>query len=143
MVEHLQAIDSPGNVFKLTDSMAEGDGRTALDWLNRLLRHREPPVKIFFMLTRHFRLLLETCYLLEAKIQPRYLAEELKVPPFVAQKMQRQVSLYDRQMLENIILEFHDWDRKIKTGQIEPAQALEIILGRICSLHPETKVIGG
>lgn len=143
VVEDLQAVDSPGNVFKLTDSLAEGDGSTALGWLNRLLRHREPPLKIFFMLTRHFRLLLETCSLLEAGTDPRQLAGELKVPPFVAQKLHRQASLYSRRTLEDIMLTLHDCDLKIKTGRVDPEQALEVALGWISSLHPQQKVVDG
>ncbi len=136
VVEELQSIDSPGNVFKLTDSLAEGDGKAALERLNRLLRHREPPLKIFFMLTRHFRLILETCYLLEAKTHPRQLAEELRVPPFVAQKLHRQASLYSRRTLEDIILMLHDCDLKIKTGRVDPVLALEVTFGWISGLHP-------
>ena len=142
VIEELQAIDSPANIFKLTDSLAEGDGKTALGLLNRLLRHREPPLKIFFMFTRHFRLLLETCALLEMGTPPRQLAGELKVPPFVSQKLYRQASLYSRETLEDIILELHDCDFKIKTGQVEPALALEVILGWISSFHRSPKVAG-
>jgi len=143
IVEDLQAVDSPGNVFKLTDSLAEGDGSAALDRLNRLLRHREPPLKILFMITRHFRLLLETCSLQEAGTHPRQLAGELKVHPFVAQKLHRQASFYSRQILEEIMLGLHDCDLKIKTGQIDPEQALKITLGWICSLHPQNTAADG
>ncbi len=144
VVELLQAIDSPGNIFKLTDSLAAGDGRGAHELLGRLLRHREAPLKIFFMLTRHFRLLLLTRNLLEAGARPGQLAGELKVHPYEAQKLGRQAALYNLRTLEDILLALHDWDLKIKTGRVGPEPALEIIFGRIGGLlSPSAKVVDG
>jgi len=130
-VETLFSGDLQGNVFKLADALAEGKLNEAQDFLNLLLRRREQPLLIFFMLTRHFRMLLQTCSLLEEGRNGGDLSSTLGVQPFVARKLKEQTARYSRYTLEEALLALQKTDRHIKTGCLEPAQALKLILNRV------------
>jgi DNA polymerase III subunit delta len=86
--------DLQGNVFKLADAMAEKNLSGAESLLQLLLGRREKPLLIFFMLARHYRLLLQARCLLDEGLPPGQFASTLEVPPFVARKLQDQACVY-------------------------------------------------
>jgi len=130
-VETLFAGDLQGNVFKLADALAEGALAGAQDFLDLLMKRREQPLLILFMLTRHYRLLLQAFSLLEEGRSGADLASILGVQPFVARKLKEQTALYNRRVLEEAMLALQKTDCQIKTGCLEPAQALQLVLSRI------------
>ncbi len=138
-VETLFSGDLQGNVFKLADALAEGNLNEAQDFLNLLLQRREQPLLIFFMLTRHYRMLLQAYSLLEEGRSGGDLASILGVQPFVARKLREQTALYSRYTLEEAMLALQKTDHQIKTGCLEPAQALKLILYRIDNVQAKTR----
>lgn len=130
-VDSLFAGDLQGDVFKLSDALAEGNLDRAYRLLEMLLRRREKPLLIFFMLVRHYRLLLETCCLLEEGMPSSEFASSLEVHPFVARKLSQQAQNYARPVLEDVLIALQNADLQIKTGRIEPEQALKLTLSRI------------
>ncbi len=131
VVNKLFSGDLQGDVFKLSDAMAERDMLKAHNMLEFLLRKREKPLLIFFMLSRHYRLLLETHCLLDEGIPQGEFASSLAVHPFVARKLREQAVTYKRLELEEILLAMQESDMQIKTGKIEASQVLSLILNRI------------
>ncbi len=131
IVEDLFSGDIQGDVFKLSDSMAEGNMVGAHDLLDLLLRRREKPLLIFFMLVRHYRLLLQAHCLMEDGLPQNEFVSSLEVHPFVARKLREQAASYSRYVLEEVLLALQKADQQIKTGRIEPSQALKLIINRI------------
>jgi DNA polymerase III subunit delta len=131
VVDHLFSGDIQGDVFKLADAMAEGNLSRAHELLELLLRRREKPLQIFFMLVRHYRLLLQAYCLLEEGMPPAEFTAALAVHPFVARKMREQAAKCNRLILEEVIIALQKTDFQIKTGRIEPAQALKLVLSKI------------
>ncbi len=130
-IENLFSGDLQGSVFKLADALAEGSPARAQEILDLLLKRREQPLLIFFMLTRHYRMLLQAYSLLEEGRGGSDLSSALGVQPFVARKLKEQTVLYDRKALEDAMLALQKTDYQIKTGCLEPAQALQLVLSRI------------
>ncbi len=131
IVDTLFSGDVQGNIFKLTDALSEGDLAGAQDLLSLLLKKREKPLLILFMLVRHYRLLLQAFCLHDEGMPQKEFNEALGVHPFVARKLRDQAALLSRHILEEALLTLQDADRQIKTGLIEPAQALALILNRV------------
>lgn len=138
-VDTLFSGDIQGDIFKLSDAMAEGNTAGAHDILELLLRRREKPLLIFFMLVRHYRLLLQAHCLQEVGIPQSEFASTLEVHPFVARKLREQAVNYKRYALEEVLLALQKADMQIKTGQIEPTQALRLILSRIAYVQDSTR----
>lgn len=135
VVELLFSGDMRGNVFTLTDALSEGNMERALQVLTLLIEKREEPLKIFFMLVRHFRLLLSARSLREEKISPAQHPGALGVQPFAARKLYSQSAAFSCESLEEIIVFLQKQDYKIKTGQVLPRQALEISIAGVHQLR--------
>ncbi|MEW5785254.1 MAG: DNA polymerase III subunit delta [Bacillota bacterium] len=139
VVEQLYSGDSQANVFALADSLSEGDLQGALAILQHLLSRREEPVRIFFMLVRHYRLLIIARSLLDERIPPAEHAAALQVPPFAVRRLLQQASLYSSEILADALPVLQQIDRQIKTGALEPRLALEITLGKLGHLTRSMK----
>ncbi len=135
VVDLLFSGDLQGNVFKLADALAERNLIGAESLLQLLIGRREKPLLIFFMIARHYRLLLQARCLLDEGLPPSQFASTLEVPPFVARKLQDQTGAYSRTALEDVIIILQESDHKIKTGRLEPGQALSLIMSRIDHLQ--------
>ena len=131
VVEDLFTGDIQGDVFKLSDAMAEGNMDAAYNILDLLLRRREKPLLIFFMLVRHYRLLLQAHSLMQDGLPQQEFASTLEVHPFVAGKLREQAVLYNGYVLEEVLIALQEADRQIKTGRLDPERALELTLSRI------------
>lgn len=131
VVELLHAGDAQANVFKMVDALSDGYANRAIYLLHLLLARREQPVMIFFMLVRHYRLLLAALALQKEGVPPAQHHSALKVHPFVAGKLRRQLEFYRQETLEEILIELHKNDLDIKTGRLEPGRAIEKAIGQI------------
>ncbi|MGM0687982.1 MAG: DNA polymerase III subunit delta [Bacillota bacterium] len=134
-VDTLFSGDIQGDIFRLSDAIAEGNTAKAHDILELLLRRREKPLLIFFMVVRHYRLLLQAHCLQQAGIPHNEFASTLEVHPFAARKLREQVVSFNRYALEEVLLALQKADMQIKTGQIESNHALRLILNRIAYIQ--------
>jgi DNA polymerase III subunit delta len=130
-VDLLFSGDLEGNVFKLADALAEGYPTRARGMLNLLLSKNEKPLLIFFMLVRHYRLLLQARCLVEEGMPLTEITSTLAVHPFVARKLRDQASKLERRNLEDVYVALQKADMQIKTGVFDPVQALRLTLSRI------------
>ncbi|MDW7740371.1 MAG: DNA polymerase III subunit delta [Bacillota bacterium] len=129
IVDFLHSGDIQGDVFKLSDAVTEGEFNKAYHLLELLYRKREKPLLIFFMLVRHYRLMLQAKSLLEEGIPASEFPKALEVHPFVARKLREQAARYEQKTLEKILIELQQFDLKIKTGLLDPEQALYLLIG--------------
>ena len=136
VVELLFSGDTWGNVFTLTDALSKGNIHRAQQLLAVLAGKREEPLRIFFMLVRHFRLLLCARSLRDEKIPPARHPGELGVKPFEARKLYGQSASFSRESLEEIIIFLQGLDYRIKTGRVVPGQGLEMAIAGIHLLTP-------
>ncbi len=131
IVERLFSGDLQGSVFRLADALTEGNLEKAVSLLHLLLRKREKPLQILFMLARHYRLVLHAKGLEADHIAHGEYAKLLGVPSFAVSKLKRQAAFYGQRTIVDVLLTFQDIDKKIKTGVLDPVSALELILSRI------------
>jgi DNA polymerase-3 subunit delta len=127
-VEHLSFFSSgSGDFFGLVDALASGNGNKAITLLRSTLSE-EGSGSVYFRLVGHFRLLLLTREILENGGREDDVKRELSLHPFRAQKMFAQARTFNMRTLEAIYHRLLDYDVQIKTGQIEPDVALDLIV---------------
>ena len=68
-----------GDVFKLTELLVHGSIDDARSLINSLLSRGEPLVRILYMLARHYRLLIQACWLLENRFITRQQIERIEL----------------------------------------------------------------
>ncbi len=135
VVDRLFSGDIQGDVFKLADALAGNNLVEADRLLTMLLGRREKPLQIFFMLVRHYRLLLKARCLMDEGLPQSQFPAVLEVQHFVARRLREQAALFGRKTLEEAIIILQATDNKIKTGQLEPVQALYLLINRIVHLQ--------
>jgi len=107
-VEALVPPNLESNIFAFVDSLASGSPGEALRLLEALFATGEPPLRVVFMIRRQLRLIARAKALHEAGAPRPEVASALKVPPFVARKLEEQ-------------------SRAMSEGEIEAA--LDLVLG--------------
>ncbi len=116
--------DLQGNIFKLTDAVSAHRTSEALVLLDKLLKQKEAPALILFMLARHFRQLL--CA--QEPVSAPVLAKRLKLPPFVGKRLKAQAGRFQPAQLLKLCQACFNTDRAIKSGQLDERTALELLL---------------
>ncbi len=89
-VEALCPPDLQSNIFAFVDSLAAGRRGRALLLLEELIAAGEPPLRIMYMVRRQFLLIGRAQALIDRGASQGEVAKELKVPPFVARKLDEQ-----------------------------------------------------
>ena len=89
-VEALCPPDLQSNIFQFVDALGAGDRGRALKLLEALVETGEPPLRIVYMIRRQFRLLARARVLFAGGAARGEVAAALKVPPFVARKLEEQ-----------------------------------------------------
>jgi DNA polymerase-3 subunit delta len=129
-VENLTANVSQGDIFAMVDALGSGDGHKALGTLHRLLEQKEPS-SIFGMIHRQFRLLILAREILDGGGRKMDIVREIKVAPFVADKLISQTRHFSLPVLESIYHRLLDLDEAVKTGQIADDVALDTLVAAL------------
>jgi DNA polymerase-3 subunit delta len=121
------------NIFKMTDALGMGNGKLAMQLMHRLLEEKDnDPFSLFGMITRQFRLLLLAKeHLTTSGGGPNSLAGAIKVAPFVAQNLAKQTRAFSLPQLEQIYQLLLEYDLKMKTGQLKPDLALDLLVSSL------------
>jgi DNA polymerase-3 subunit delta len=115
-VEALVPPDLQSNIFKFVDALSAGEQGRALELLEALLYSSEPPLRILHMIRRQFRLLARARSLFEGDASHSEVASTLKVPPFVAKKLEEQSGKMGEEDLENALALILNLERGLKGG---------------------------
>src|SRR5215210_2068213 len=115
-VEALCAPDLQSNIFAFVDSLAAGDRGKALALLEALIGTGEPALRIVYMIRRQFRLLARARSLLEDGASRSEVASALKIPPFVARRLEEQARKMGEGDLEKALALVLDLERGLKGG---------------------------
>ena len=117
--EDLAALCPPdvqSNIFAFVDSLAAGERDRALALLEDLIGTGEPPLRLTFMIRRQFQLIARARALMERGIPRKEIASRLKVPPFVARKLEEQGGQLDEENLERALGLVQDLESGLKGG---------------------------
>lgn len=117
-----------GKIFKMVDAVAAKQKREALDYYYDLLSLKEPPLKILSLLSRQFRILLETKGLVEQGCDSAQIAKVTKQPPFAAKKCIGQCKSFSGAKLRAILEESVNLEEMIKTGQMDQQIGVELFI---------------
>jgi DNA polymerase-3 subunit delta len=115
-VEALCPPDVQSNIFAFVDALAAGDRGRVLRLLEDLISTGEPPLRVTYMVRRQFRLVARASALFERGASQGEVARELKVPPFVARKLEEQARGLSDEDLEEALSLVLDLERGLKGG---------------------------
>jgi DNA polymerase-3 subunit delta len=132
MAQELVTKSSEGNIFSLVDCIGEKKGEKALVELRNLLAIGEAPVKIVYMITRQFRLILSVKDLRQKGYSEKEITAVLKTHPYVTGKIRRQAANFSFPELEKNLELIRKYDLDLKSG-LSPQLTLENLVIALAS----------
>ncbi len=130
-VTRLSPYAAEETIFELVDALGGRQAARAAELFQAKVNAGADPFYLFTMFTRQFRLLLQARSLLDAGERPAGIAEQLKVRPFVADKLARQARGYTMPQLEAIYRRLLEIDADAKTGRADLLTALYLLVAGV------------
>jgi DNA polymerase-3 subunit delta len=118
-------------VFDLTDAVARKDGKSALRLLGELIESKEPLYKIFLMIARQIRQMLQIKLLTEKSVDSAQIAQMMGISVYVIKKLQSQSNMFSAKGLEEVYRKCNNIDLDIKNGRINEKIAIEILVSEL------------
>ena len=119
------------NIFKTLDALAQKDKKTAWRLLHEHLEQGENEIYLLSRFIYQIRVLLKLKDLMEKGTQYYNLAKISKLHPFVVKKSSEQLRNFTLDQLKKIYQQLLEIDLKIKSGRIDGATALDLLIGEI------------
>jgi DNA polymerase-3 subunit delta len=129
-VEAVTADTGQGDIFTLVDALGSRDGPRAMGMLQRLLEYQDY-YSIFGMIVRQFRLLIQARELLDLGKQKADIQRELRLHPYVVEKLLGQAHRFALPELERVYHHLIEVDEAVKTSQMPERLALETFVSAI------------
>lgn len=118
-------------VFDLTDAIAKKDGKRAFRLLNELIDSKESLSKIYIMIVRQLRQMLEAKLLFGRYLDVAQIAQKLGVSAYIAKKIHGQSETFSTDFLKKAYEKCHKIDLDIKNGRITDRLAVETLIAEL------------
>ena len=127
-VEAITTEQIQNKIFDMVEAVAMKNQKKALDYYYDLLALKEPPMRILYLLTRQFKLLLEVKDLVGKRYDKSSIAKTVGLHPFVAGKYMQQCRTFEKKELRNILEEAVDTEEMVKTGRLNDVMSVELFI---------------
>lgn len=131
-VEDIKAVCSEqltGKVFTMTEAMAQGRKKQALEVYYELLAQQEKPLGILYMIQRQFHHLLLVKEMKKNRADKGSIASAIGVPPFAVQKYMSQADRFQTEEIKKLLDYSLTLEEDVKTGRLKEQLAVELLLG--------------
>jgi DNA polymerase-3 subunit delta len=130
VVDNNIEIANPHKIFDLTDAISAKDAGKALRVLNLFRKFGEDDGKIFNLIVFNFRNLVVIQD--SAGQSPDTIAKETGIHPFVVKKTISSLRNFSPKTLVKIYRQLHEIDWQVKTGLLDFATAIDLLIIRFC-----------
>ena len=116
------------HIFDMVDAVAAKEQKKALDYYYDLLTLKEPPMRILYLLTRQFRILMEVKEMDRTGVPPKEIAAKVGSMPFLVGKYRAQAKAFTRKELRGIVEAGVQTEEDVKTGKMGDILSVELFL---------------
>lgn len=130
-IEDVEAICTTvitNNIFEMIDAIAKKQQKKALELYYDLLTLKEPPMRILFLITRQFNLLLQVKDLARLGFNTAEAAKKAGLHSFVAGKYVSQSKSFDSKWLADAVEICAGTEEAVKTGRINDILSVELLI---------------
>jgi len=127
-VDEICTTQISNQIFAMVDAVAEKKQRKALDYYYDLLALKEPPMRILYLLSRQFKILLEVKDLSTRGYSSKEISTRVGVPFFAMGKYQQQVRAFKIHELKDILETCAQTEEYVKTGRLDDVLGVEIFI---------------
>lgn len=116
------------HIFDMVDAVANKEQKKALDYYYDLLALKEPPMRILYLLTRQFRILMEVKDMEGLGFGQKDIASKVGIMPFLVGKYRAQAKAFSKKELREIVEAGVEAEEMVKTGRMGDALSVELFL---------------
>ena len=127
-VEAICANQINGKIFDMVDAIGRKEQKKALDLYYDLLMLKEPAMRILYLVTRHFQILMQLRDMTGKGFDNKQMAAKAGVPEFAVRKYLGQAKSFSLTQLEEIVRASVQTDENINTGQMADQLAVELLI---------------
>lgn len=134
--EDIDAICSPeinGKIFAMIDAMGERKQKEALELYYDLINTREAPMKILYMISRQFNIMLQVKELVSQGYSSKDIAGKISMSPFVVGGAVKQCRNFSYKSIRKAVNMAVDTEESIKSGRLEEKAGVEMLLVKFSS----------
>lgn len=115
-------------MFEMLDAIGVHNQDKALLLYHDLLALWEPAMRVLYMLTRHFHILMQMSVLMSEGKDNKGMAAACGIPPFSVKKYAAQAEKYSYERLKNMVEKCQATDQGIKTGMVQDVVGVELLI---------------
>ena len=127
-IEAICTTQITNKIFDMVEAVAMKNQKKALDYYYDLLTLKEPPMRILYLLTRQFRILMEVKEMDRTGIPPKEIAAKVGIMPFLVGKYRAQAKAFTRKELRGIVEAGVQTEEDVKTGKMGDILSVELFL---------------
>ena len=115
-------------IFDMIDAVAQKKQKTALDLYYDLLTLKEPPMRILFLITRQFNLLLQVKELKNKGYAANAIGGKVGLAGFIARKYVTQAARFREEDLRRALTDCVETEEAVKTGRMNDVMSVELLI---------------
>lgn len=127
-IDEICTTQISNHIFDMVDAVANKEQKKALDYYYDLLSLKEPPMRILYLLTRHFRILMEVKEMESLGFGQKEIASKVGIMPFLVGKYRAQAKAFSRKEMRNIVEAGVQAEENVKTGKMGDTLSVELFL---------------
>lgn len=127
-VEQICTVTTENKIFDMVSAVALKKQREALNLYYDLLTLKEPPMRILYLLSRQFNLILQVMELTQEGYGGATIAKKMGVQPFIVTKCQNQAKFFTKVRLREALEECASFEEAVKTGRLDDKMCVELII---------------
>ena len=115
-------------IFDMVGAIVECRRKDALEMYYDLLALKEPPLRILFLITRQYNILMQLKDLKRKGMNNPAMAKAAGIPPFAVSRSLSQASRLSVGSIEHILSYSVEMEEAVKTGQMNEQIAVELVI---------------
>lgn len=130
-LEDVQAITTEqisNKVFDMVDAIASHRQKQAMDMYYDLLALREAPMRILFLITRQFQILLTVKVMSNQGFGNKDIAAKAGCPEWAVRKYLGQAKSFSLEQIKKAIADGVQYEEAVKTGRMNDQMAVELFI---------------
>ena len=127
-VEAIATEQTQNKIFEMVNAIAEHNQRKALDLYYDLLTLKEPSMRIMYLISRQFQILLNVRDMSAIGMDQASMAKIAGIPPFAVRRNVSQAKGFSMEQLKQALRDGVDLEEAVKTGRMNDQMAVEIFL---------------
>ena len=127
-IEAICTTQITNKIFEMVEAVAVRNQKKALDYYYDLLALKEPPMRIMYLISRQFNILMTVKAMVNKGFGNKDIASKAGCPEWAVRKYQAQCRAYSLDDLKRAVKDGVAYEEAVKTGRMNDQMAVELFI---------------